>query len=89
MAGNAAEFVEDCFHGSYEGAPVDGGAHTTGCEQPPMPYPVGENEVFRIARGGSAGVPAVGIRTSARGPLNEATSSETVGFRCSRVADKP
>jgi formylglycine-generating enzyme required for sulfatase activity len=41
MAGNVDEWVEDCWHGSYEGAPTDGSAWTShGCDS-------------RVLRGGS------------------------------------
>ncbi len=42
MHGNVAELVEDCPHFSYEGAPTDGSAWTTGCE-----------ELWVFVRGGS------------------------------------
>ena len=32
MHGNVQEWVEDCWHDNYEGAPTDGSAWTTGCE---------------------------------------------------------
>ncbi len=42
MSGNVAEWVEDCWHDSYEGAPSDGSAWTSGnCEK-------------RVVRGGCA-----------------------------------
>jgi formylglycine-generating enzyme required for sulfatase activity len=42
MSGNVAEWVEDCWHGDYQGAPEDGTARTSGeCEQ-------------RVMRGGCA-----------------------------------
>lgn len=33
MSGNALEWVEDCYHENYEGAPNDGSAWTKECEQ--------------------------------------------------------
>ena len=42
MLGNAWEWVEDCWHHGYSGAPADGGAWTEG-----------GNCSFRMARGGS------------------------------------
>jgi hypothetical protein len=41
MHGNVSEWVEDCSHGNYEGAPADGSAWTT------------EECTFRVVRGGS------------------------------------
>ena len=31
MHGNVSEWVEDCYHENYEGAPTDGSAWKTGC----------------------------------------------------------
>ena len=57
MHGNVREWVEDCWHNNYSGAPTDGTAWTTGC---------GGN--YRVLRGGSwNGHPALlrsGYRTS-------------------------
>jgi formylglycine-generating enzyme required for sulfatase activity len=41
MHGNVWEWVEDCFHSTYWGAPADGGAWTAGCGG------------YRVLRGGS------------------------------------
>ena len=35
MHGNVDEWVADCWHESYEGAPTDGSARTTGCDRDP------------------------------------------------------
>ena len=54
MAGNAAEWVEDCWNPSYRGAPKDGSAWVSGtCEQ-------------RVLRGGSFDGTAAYIKPSAR-----------------------
>ena len=42
MHGNVREWVEDCLHDNYEGAPTDGSAWTTGCD-----------EAWAVVRGGS------------------------------------
>jgi formylglycine-generating enzyme required for sulfatase activity len=42
MHGNVWEWVQDCLHGNYQGAPTDGSAWTTGCP-----------ENSRVLRGGS------------------------------------
>ena len=42
MHGNVWEWVEDCWHDNYEGAPSDGSAWTTGCD-----------ESLAVLRGGS------------------------------------
>ena len=33
MHGNVWEWVEDCWHNNYQGAPTDGSAWTTGCDE--------------------------------------------------------
>ena len=33
MHGNVDEWVADCWHNNYEGAPIDGRAWTTGCDE--------------------------------------------------------
>ena len=43
--GNVWEWVEDCWHNSYEGAPTDGSAWTTGCDE--------DDEEWAVVRGGS------------------------------------
>ena len=49
MHGNVSEWVEDCYHDNYNGAPTDGSAWITGCR--------GD---FRVLRGGSWGnIPAI------------------------------
>ena len=47
MHGNAGQWLEDCWHGSYEGAPTDGSAWTVSC---PNRYPVfrGTSWDFRL-----------------------------------------
>lgn len=53
-AGNIAEWVEDCWHDSYRGAPADGSAWTTGaCRE-------------RVLRGGSFGNNPSYLRSSSR-----------------------
>jgi len=54
-AGNAQEWVEDCWHESYEGAPTDGAAWTSGPE-------CGR----KVIRGGSTFVVMKRVRSAAR-----------------------
>jgi len=73
MIGNVGEFVMDCEHLSYEGAPADGSAWNTGCNQ--------ENFMV-IERGGSYGSRAPYATVSYRGhagPDNASSLGE--GFR--------
>src|SRR5208337_3705806 len=54
MHGNVWEWVEDCYHDTYEGAPLDGKAWTERkCE-------------YRVLRGGSWGVNPWGLRAANR-----------------------
>jgi formylglycine-generating enzyme required for sulfatase activity len=53
--GNISEWVEDCYHGSYVGAPADGSAWTTG------------DCAYRVQRGGSWNSIAEVLRAAHRG----------------------
>jgi len=54
LLGNAVEWVSDCYHGTYDGAPTDGSSwDETDCE-------------YRVIRGGCYGSTARGIRVSVR-----------------------
>jgi hypothetical protein len=71
LAGNAAEWVADCFHGGYEGAPADGAPWTDACD--------GEGG---IARGGGWVDPATRLRITDRRSVRPAARLDYVGFRC-------
>lgn len=58
MIGNVAEWVADCQHPDYRGAPADGSAWTYDCEK--------EGDYF-ITRGGSYSAPRSVLRSAARG----------------------
>ena len=77
-AGNAWEWVEDCYNDSYEGAPDDGSAWTS------------ENCWFRVARGGAwANSPKV-IRSAYRFRFITGlwrAASAGLGFRVARTLD--
>ncbi len=71
-AGNAAEWVEDCWNDSYRGAPKDGSAWTTGqCR-------------LRVLRGGSFGNKANAIRSAARFRYDADVRYYANGFRVAR-----
>jgi formylglycine-generating enzyme required for sulfatase activity len=76
VLGNVWEWLEDCYHGSYDAAPADGRARVDGC--------TGK----RVVRGGSYGDPAnllrVGYRL--RGPQDGRYA--TLGFRLARDLDE-
>ena len=76
MLGNVWEWVEDCWHGDYKGAPRDGTAWTRGgdCGR-------------RVVRGGSWYNDEVSLRTRARGRYRVGDRSYIAGFRVARMLD--
>lgn len=74
MTGNVWEWVEDCWHGTYNGAPTDGSAWTIGCV-----------EIRRSPRGGSwINKPQV-ARSAERGSYTPAWRNHLNGFRPARM----
>ncbi len=74
MYGNVAEWVQDCWHGSYEGAPLNGStAWVTNC--------IG---AANVTRGGYFYDTASNQRSASRGRLGSTMRSPTVGFRVAR-----
>lgn len=71
MHGNAWEWVEDCFHDNYSGAPSDGSAWTTGCN----------GETRRVLRGGSWFFDPAGLRSARRHGAPPGDQSSLAGFR--------
>lgn len=75
MLGNVGEFVEDCQHLNYEGAPGDGSAWTAGC-------PAWHGGIMVIHRGGSYNGGAIGASPTDRGHAGKDNrSSLGEGFR--------
>ena len=74
--GNVREWVEDCWHGSYSGAPRDGGAWTTG-----------GNCSRRVLRGGSWNLKPGGVRSANRLMFTTGSRSNLAGFRVARTLD--
>ena len=70
MFGNVEEWVADCWHPSYEGAPGDAREWTTGCYS------------SRVVRGGAFDSPPGDLRASARNMGSAPTDSR--GFRVVR-----
>jgi formylglycine-generating enzyme required for sulfatase activity len=71
MHGNVWEWCQDRWHGSYEGAPVDGSAWMSGADQR-----------TRVLRGGSWAHGADSCRAAARTLSGEPTArSRKIGFR--------
>ena len=73
MHGNVWEWVEDCWNGSYEGAPSDGGARRSGdCAK-------------RVLRGGSWGNYPRYLRAAYRGRYTTGNRDNYIGFRVART----
>jgi formylglycine-generating enzyme len=69
MQGNIWHWVEDCWHDTYEGAPTDGSAWTSGdCD-------------LRSSRGGSFGNAAWSARAGNRAPILNEYAGHSWGFR--------
>lgn len=78
MHGNVAEWVEDCGHKDYDGAPEDG---------KPWLNEGGGNCQFRLLRGGSWGVQPKFIRSASRGGSFLRIKNRNYGFRVARDLD--
>jgi formylglycine-generating enzyme required for sulfatase activity len=73
MHGNVWEWVEDVWHSSYEGAPSDGRAWTTG------------DDSRRVLRGGSWDSGPGDLRSAFRNWLNAVSRYDFIGFRVART----
>jgi len=73
--GNLSDWVEDCWHDSYQGAPSDGSAWTTAC-------PEGNR---RVARGGSWSDIPWNLRAANRFSLTSSARTLNIGFRLART----
>ena len=73
VSGNVWEWVEDCSHGSYLGAPADGSAWTSG-----------SNCGSRVTRGGSWASYPSRLRSANRDRFNAGNQYDIVGFRVAR-----
>jgi formylglycine-generating enzyme required for sulfatase activity len=74
-AGNVWEWVEDCDHDDYKGAPTDGSA---------WKKDGGGNCYLRVFRGGAWNYGAKGLRSSFRGRGDPGLRSASIGFRLVR-----
>jgi CRISPR-associated protein Cas7/Csd2 subtype I-C len=73
MAGNVWQWVQDCYHVGYAGAPDDGSAWTEGdCNR-------------RVLRGGSWGYSPQGLRSAIRFRNTAANRDSVIGFRVGRT----
>ena len=73
MAGNVWQWVEDCYHDSYEGAPIDGSEW------------VNRDCSRRVVRGGSWGGSAASSRSAFRLRFTADNRLDYFGFRIGRV----
>ncbi len=72
MTGNVQEWTADCYHESYDGAPLDGSAWVRPhCSQ-------------RVVRGGGYTSPLDTLRSAKRGQLDQYTRLDNLGFRVVR-----
>ena len=74
MHGNVYEWVEDCYHGSYNAAPKDGSAWTTGCQLS-----------ARVFRGGSWDGDPRNLRSASRDWITPDFRVLFCGFRLART----
>jgi formylglycine-generating enzyme required for sulfatase activity len=75
MSGNAYEWVQDCWHDSYRGAPV----------QAAQPWTTGCHADTRVLRGGAWSYSAVNARATARNDNAPESRSFNFGFRLART----
>ncbi len=81
MVGNVWEWVADCWHANYAGAPVDGSAWRRQSAQDGTSCP-------RVIRGGSWRDPPPDLRVTARKWYNDRYIDSTVGFRIARTLER-
>ena len=79
--GNVSEWVEDCIHETYEGAPSDGSAWVSGC----IKTKIEDLEDPRILRGGSWGDDPRHLRSADRFALDGGILENYIGFRIART----
>ncbi|KAB2848979.1 MAG: formylglycine-generating enzyme family protein, partial [Hyphomicrobiaceae bacterium] len=73
--GNVWEWLQDCWNASYEGAPNDGSAWTTGdCTK-------------RVVRGGSWESKVDELRPAFRNAATDSDRDDRIGFRVARPLD--
>jgi formylglycine-generating enzyme required for sulfatase activity len=82
-AGNVAEWVADCWHDTYEGAPVDGSPWLLGILLL-TDHRFLEASCDRVTRGGGFRTPARALTSYDRIRLHPSRRIEYVGFRVAR-----
>lgn len=76
MGGNVGEWVEDCYHDTYSGAPTDGGAVET-C--------LAKFHSARVMRGGAWNAIPAWLRAASRDVEVPSLRADTFGFRVARM----
>jgi formylglycine-generating enzyme required for sulfatase activity len=76
MHGNVSEWVEDCYHERYQGAPADGSAWTNACST---------TADIRMVRGGAWRDPSNATRSAARWSASTRYYDNRIGFRIART----
>jgi formylglycine-generating enzyme required for sulfatase activity len=88
MLGIVWEWVEDCWHDSYAGAPSDGNARTrslrTSLPEPYAPWPPGDCSA-RVLRGGSWNNFPQAVRSANRDMAGIDSRGSSIGFRVART----
>ena len=80
MAGNVWQWVQDCYHNDYNGAPTDGSAWTTGnC------YGTLGDDLQRVIRGGSWISGPLNLRSAGRFRNTFNSRGNLLGFRVGRT----
>ena len=74
MQGNVWQWVEDCWHDNYDGAPTDGSA-----------WVEGGDPNYRVVRGGSWRNDTQFVRVAVRARRNANVRFDTLGFRVART----
>jgi formylglycine-generating enzyme required for sulfatase activity len=77
MHGNVWEWVEDCYHPTYEGGPSDGSAWVTDCA-----------DALRVVRGGAWFNGPLHVRAASRDSDSPDMRYDIVGFRIARSIDE-
>ena len=80
MHGNVWEWVQDCWHGDYSGAPTDGSAWTTGCKS---------SSSSRVLRGGSWFFYPAMLRSAIRFGNSHGNRDNVNGLRLARTLLSP
>jgi len=76
LAGNVWEWMADCWHRGYKGAPVDGSAWTTACKE----------KGRRVVRGSSfLNGTLDNMRSASRDSSSAEDALHSIGFRCARA----